>query len=158
MPSRLVCFVQIDVELTTRDDLVKQKAELETKARQQSQEQSDIYQYLRNKLKDNYVAIAELENQVWSLRLVATTSISSTQRFMSLTRARASPRMLDSDLVPVPGGQIARDLAASHSAYSRRTPVARSVCCMTTLVLNSVAQSTQTDLPIAYLTRKKQCP
>ncbi|CAM9197469.1 unnamed protein product [Hapterophycus canaliculatus] len=55
---------QIDVELSTRDDLVKQKAELETKAKQQSQDQSDVYQYLRNKLKDNYVAIAELENQV----------------------------------------------------------------------------------------------
>lgn len=61
-------LIQIDVELTTRDDLVKQKAELETKARQQSQDQSDIYQYLRNKLKDNYVAIAELENKVRRFR------------------------------------------------------------------------------------------
>lgn len=56
--------VQIDVVLATRDDLMKQRAELETRAKQQSQDQSDIYQYLRNKLKDNYVAIAELETKV----------------------------------------------------------------------------------------------
>lgn len=55
---------QIDVVLATRDDLLKQRAELETKAKQQSEDQSDIYQYLRNKLKDNYVAIAELETKV----------------------------------------------------------------------------------------------
>lgn len=44
---------------------MKQRVDLETRARQQSQDQSDIYQYLRNKLKDNYVAIAELETKVW---------------------------------------------------------------------------------------------
>lgn len=43
---------------------MKQRAELETKTKQQSQDQSDIYQYLRSKLKDNYVAIAELETKV----------------------------------------------------------------------------------------------
>lgn len=50
--------------LATRDDLLKQRAELETRAKQQSEDQSDIYQYLRNKLKDNYVDIAELETKV----------------------------------------------------------------------------------------------
>lgn len=57
-------LLQIEVELATRDNLVIQTAELETKAKQQSQDQSDIYQYLRKKLKDNYVAIAELETEV----------------------------------------------------------------------------------------------
>ena len=56
--------VQIEVVLATRDALLKQREELETKAKQQSQDQSDIYQYLRKKLKDNYVAIAELETKV----------------------------------------------------------------------------------------------
>lgn len=57
-------LLQIEVVLATRDKLVIQRAELETKAKQQSQDQSDIYQYLRKKLKDNYVAIAELETEV----------------------------------------------------------------------------------------------
>lgn len=61
---RLRVALQIDVVLATRDDLLRQRAELETRAKQQSQDQSDIYQYLRNKLKDNYVAIAELETKV----------------------------------------------------------------------------------------------
>lgn len=56
--------MQIEVVLATRDALLKQREELETKAKQQTQEQSDIYQYLRKKLKDNYVAIAELEAKV----------------------------------------------------------------------------------------------
>lgn len=56
--------MQIEVVLATRDALLKQREELETKAKQQSQDQSDIYQYLRKKLKDNYVAIAELETKV----------------------------------------------------------------------------------------------
>ncbi|CAM9615931.1 unnamed protein product, partial [Ectocarpus sp. 4 AP-2014] len=64
MVQRAMTRSQIEVVLATRDNLVIQRAELETKAKQQSQDQSDIYQYLRKKLKDNYVAIAELETQV----------------------------------------------------------------------------------------------
>lgn len=56
--------MQIEVVLATRDALLKQREELETKTKQQTQDQSDIYQYLRKKLKDNYVAIAELETKV----------------------------------------------------------------------------------------------
>lgn len=63
--------------LATRDDLLKQRAELETRAKQQSEEQSDIYQYLRNKLKDNYVAIAELETKVGRGARVVTTATSA---------------------------------------------------------------------------------
>ncbi|CAN0156276.1 unnamed protein product, partial [Ectocarpus sp. 12 AP-2014] len=64
MVQRAMTRSQIEVVQATRDNLVIQRAELETKAKQQSQDQSDIYQYLRKKLKDNYVAIAELETQV----------------------------------------------------------------------------------------------
>ncbi|CAN0050906.1 unnamed protein product, partial [Ectocarpus fasciculatus] len=64
MVQRAMTRSQIEVVLATRDNLVIQRAELETKAKQQSQDQSDIYQYLRKKLKDNYVAIAELETEV----------------------------------------------------------------------------------------------
>lgn len=60
--------MQIELVLTTRDDLMKQQSELETKVKQQSQDQNDVYQYLRNKLKNNYVAIAELETKVWKRR------------------------------------------------------------------------------------------
>lgn len=65
VPRLFSHFMQIELVLTTRDDLVKQQSELETRVKQQSQEQNDIYQYLRNKLKSNYVAIAELETKVW---------------------------------------------------------------------------------------------
>ncbi|CAM9388248.1 unnamed protein product, partial [Ectocarpus sp. 13 AM-2016] len=64
MVQRAMTRSQIEVVQATRDNLVIQRAELETKAKQQSQDQSDIYQYLRKKLQDNYVAIAELETQV----------------------------------------------------------------------------------------------
>eukprot|EP00752_Nemacystus_decipiens_P013317 g11795.t2 len=64
MVQRAMTRSQIDVVLATRDDLLKQRAELEARAKQQSEDQSEIYQYLRNKLKDNYVAIAELETKV----------------------------------------------------------------------------------------------
>eukprot|EP00903_Cladosiphon_okamuranus_P020041 g18408.t1 len=64
MVQRAMIRSQIEAVLATRDDLWKQRAELETRAKQQSEEQSDIYQYLRNKLKDNYVAIDELETKV----------------------------------------------------------------------------------------------
>lgn len=56
--------LQIDLMLNTRDDLVRQKADIEAQTEQQSQDQNDIYQYLRGKLKDNYVAISELEAKV----------------------------------------------------------------------------------------------
>lgn len=64
VPPPLSHCMQIELVLTTRDDLMKQRSELETKVKQQSQDQNDIYQYLRNKLKNNYVAIAELETKV----------------------------------------------------------------------------------------------
>lgn len=54
-------MTQISVVLTARDDLRQKKTRLEGEISQQSQEQNDIYQYLRKKLKDNYVAIAALE-------------------------------------------------------------------------------------------------
>lgn len=54
---------QIEFMLATRDDLVRQKADIEAKTEQQSQDQNDIYQYLRKKLKDNYASIAELETK-----------------------------------------------------------------------------------------------
>lgn len=56
--------MQISVVLTARDDLTKKKALLESEISKQSQEQNDIYQYLRKKLEDNYVAIAALETKV----------------------------------------------------------------------------------------------
>lgn len=46
---------------------MKQRLDLETEVKQQSQDQNDIYQYLRDKLKNNYVAIADLETKVWKL-------------------------------------------------------------------------------------------
>ncbi|CAM9499246.1 unnamed protein product [Scytosiphon promiscuus] len=94
--QRAMIRSQIDVELTTRDDLVKQKAELETKAKQQSQDQSDIYQYLRNKLKDNYVAIAELENQVSHAhdeRLVREKQLLTTIKNLDEEREREKKRL-----------------------------------------------------------------
>lgn len=57
-------MTQISVVLTARDDLNQKKKRLESEISQQSQEQNDIYQYLRKKLKDNYVAIAALETKV----------------------------------------------------------------------------------------------
>lgn len=43
---------------------MRQKSEIEVKTEQQAQDQVDIYQYLRKKLRDNYVTIAELETKV----------------------------------------------------------------------------------------------
>lgn len=57
-------MTQISVVLAARDNLRQTKTLLEREISQQSQEQNDVYQYLRKKLKDNYVAIAALEAKV----------------------------------------------------------------------------------------------
>lgn len=59
---------QIDVVIKMRDDLLRQKRELEEEMEEQSQDQNDIYQYLRKKLKDNYIAIAALESKAREIR------------------------------------------------------------------------------------------
>ena len=42
---------------------MNQRGKMKAKLEQQSRDQSDISQYLRNKLKDNYANIAELETK-----------------------------------------------------------------------------------------------
>lgn len=42
---------------------MNQKEDIEAKMEEQSRDQSDIYDYLRDKLKKNFVSIADLEAQ-----------------------------------------------------------------------------------------------
>lgn len=62
--SRHRVHLQIDATHAARLDLLQQKIDIQTRTAEQSQDQSAIYQYLRKKLQDNYVAIAELETKV----------------------------------------------------------------------------------------------